>query len=372
MNKTLVVIALILFVPTLSLRADEQPTDVKITPITIKMESVHPRDVLAEFSKQTGVPVQVWPKEFWDQNHGRNGPPTSITVDIENKPFWDAMQEICSQSNLYPQNMGNREGVTLQWRGGASQDLFGKRPTSESENGIVVASSIQRTHTINFDSDNPQVDKRCGVNLEAYIDPRLRMQRYQGLPSIEKAEDDNGNSLIPSDQPSQSMNGVNCSWQINGIFIPLDYDPEKSHKLSDLKGSIHISAAGAVEKLEIDDFDKAQGSEHELAGRKIVIDEIKNGPKSFSMKMTIHREDMTNDEWNMMFQSIVSSLRLEMSDGNSTSLGGGGGGSDKQVTYTMSTNWSDENLKPQKLVWEIPTNFHDVEIPFEFNDLTLP
>ena len=375
MNKRFaILVSVALVLGSWGASAEEEPAEIKPTPVTLKMESVHPQEVIAELSTKAGVNIQVWPENLWTQNRGRNGPPTSVSVDVEEKPFWVVMEEICTQMNLFPANMGNNDGVTLQWRGMNSGGIFGKRPTFAGENGTVVASSIQRSHTINLDSDNPTASRTCGINIDGYVDPRLRVMRFSRQPSIEQAEDENGNSVLPADadQRNGSMDETNSSWQLGGIFIPLDYDPEKSHKLAVLKGSIRVSAAGAVEKLEVDDLENAQGTDKTIAGRHIVLDEVKMNEKSFSIKVTISRESMSDEEWRSMFHAIIQGMKVESASGKRMNLGGGGGGSDKQVTYTLSTNWSDEGDKPVKLRWEIPTGFHDVELPFEFKDLTLP
>jgi hypothetical protein len=357
-------------------RAEEgAATELKPTPLTVKAEGVHPRDLLAELSKAAGVSVEVWPENLWTQNYGRNGPPKTVTVDLEDKPFWTVMDAFCKESKLYPMNMGNNRGVTLQWRGGGQiEGIFGKRPVAQSENGVVVATQVQRNHTLDLNGETPTANRRCGLSIEVYVDPRLRMTNYDGNAKIESATDENGNSLYqeqPGNPGGRNLNQAYCSWKLDGMFIPLDYDPEKSHKLASIKGSVRIVAAGAVEKMEITDLSMAQGFDKSIAGRHITIEEFKLDEKHVNMKITIEREDMPDDEWRSLYSSINQNLRLETEDGKRIGLGGGGGGSDKKVSYTFNTNWGGD-MKPTKLIWEIPTKFHDVDLPFEFKDLTLP
>jgi hypothetical protein len=376
MNKrfSVAVVALSLLAPALAWADDDKSVDIKLTPITLKVESVHPKEVLEELAKQIGVPVTVQPENVWTANYGTNGPATSVTLDIDNKPFWAAMEEICAQTNLFPQNMGNSDAVTLQWRGSQPQGLFGKKPLSASEMGTVFITSAQRSHTISFDADDPKPTRTCGVSIDAYIDPRLRVSNYSTTPNIEKAEDENGQSILPPSegQGQSGSNQVYNPWQLGSLFIPLDYDPEKSHKLSTLKGSIKMTAAGAVEKVSLEDFANANGKSEEVAGRTITFSEVKAEDKSFSVKVTIHRESMTDAEWNSQFTNLIRGMKIETSSGKRIQLGGGGGGSDKEATYTLSASWGEEDNKPVKLLWEIPTKFQDLELPFEFKDLTLP
>ena len=52
------------------IRADETSPNTAPTTITMHMTSVHPRDALAEFTKQTDVPLQIWPEQLYEQHRG--------------------------------------------------------------------------------------------------------------------------------------------------------------------------------------------------------------------------------------------------------------------------------------------------------------
>ncbi|HEX8521291.1 MAG TPA: hypothetical protein VF669_03480 [Tepidisphaeraceae bacterium] len=363
---------LILNLPSL-LRAEDHPTTAPAN-VTLKLDGVPPQQALDEFSSKTGVALKVWPETLLTENRKSYSIPETVSLDVQDKTFWEAFGELCAALHLQPTNMGsNEEAITLQSHGSSAKGPFAG-PQSVSPSATVVVTSIQRNHTISFDRENPEPSTACGINIVAYVDPRLRPMKYNSRPSLDKAEDENGKSLIKesSENSSPNMNDMYVRWQVQHTFIPLDYQPNESHKLANLKGSIALQVAAEVETLEIPDIDQAQGTEKELAGRKVIIDEVKDENNQFSVKFTIKRQDVSKEEFRKTSNSIFRTVKLRTADNKALSSGGGGGGGDDSLTYTYSTSYKSDEDKPAKLVWELPTRIEDIELPFEFKDLTLP
>jgi len=336
--------------------------------VTIHLSSVHPREAMEEFVKQTGFPVEAWPPQLWEQQRGNNQFPTSINLDVDNKSYWEALATLCDAAKLAPANINN--GLALQYTG---QPIFGKRPQSVQSVATIVADSLERNHTVNIDAENPETSRSCGMHISVYLDPRLRAEKFQPNPAIEQAEDENSHSISKSsDSGSQSMQEVNVPWQLQGLFIPLDYDPQNSHKLATIKGSIDLTVAAEVEKFELPNLAEAQGTSKEVAGIEVAVEELKQDEHSTSIKLNITRKDMPKEQFREIPQKIFRAVKFQTSDGRSSNNGGGGGGNDEKLSYTFSTNYSNENEKPVKLVWEVPTRIDEIQIPFEFHDLPLP
>src|SRR4051794_25306655 len=235
-------------------RAEETAPTTPLSTVTIHMNSVHPRDVLAEITKQTDVGFQVWPENLYEQQRGPNsGLRTSIDLNVDQQTLWSAVDAFCSAAGFVPQNIGNTPAIAFQESNGRS--AFGKRPQSIGPIATVVVDSLERNHTLALDAENPQVQRSCGAHLSAYIDPRVRMMKFQNRPSIERADDDNSQSIAVAQNGQSNSQDAYCKWLVQGVFVPLDYDPQISHKLVALKGSIKITVAADVEKLEFDDLD---------------------------------------------------------------------------------------------------------------------
>jgi hypothetical protein len=338
--------------------------------MTLHLDSMHPRDVIAEITRKTGISIAIWPENLYEQNRGPGNPlPTSVTINADQQPFWSVMDDLCGSAGLRPQQMGQGNTITLQEN---RLGLFGARPKSMGPQATILVSSIQRNHSISFDSANPQVQRSCGISLGAYIDPRLHVMRYQSPPQVDTADDENGKSVLNASDQHPNWSDPNCTWQLPDLFAALDYDPQVSHKLAVLKGSIKVTIAAEIERMEIPDLQSAGGTDKTVAGRQLVISEVTAQDKSMQIKFALYRHDLSDEQWQQMSRSVFRAIQFQTAEGKAVGVGGGGGGGDKKLEYTVSANWSDDADKPVKLVWDIPTRTEDVDLPFEFHDLTLP
>jgi hypothetical protein len=238
-------------------------------------------------------------------------------------------------------------------------------------NSTIVVESIQRSNSVSFQSDTPLESHSCGIALSAYIDPRIHPLSHHGA-TVETAVDEGGKSIAVQ----QNQSGVNYSpavmWKIDSIFVPLDYDPQVSHKLADFKGSIQISAVTASDKLEIPDLQKAQDTEQTVGGMGVSVHDIKFEGNSVSVKMTLRQDDMDKQSWSQIPQTIFHDVKFLTADGKTLSTGGGGGGGGNKLEYTMNGTGPSEGDKPVKMVFEVPTKIEEMDLPFEFHDLQLP
>jgi hypothetical protein len=367
MLKNLLCLAASALIPGFAFAEDAK----EVTPpstITMHMNSMHPRDVVAEFTKQTGVPLQFWPEQMYDQNHG-NSLPVSINVDADQESFWTVLDKICTAAKLCPQQMGQQQPICLQQSG--DRTPFGKRPQFVGPRATITADSLQRNHSIGLDSDNPQVSKSCGVQLSAFVDPRVRVIKYRGNASLEKCEDESG-QYVAADVHGDNWQDAYNPWQF-AVNVPLDYDAQVSHKLSILKGSVHVMAAAEIEKIEFEDLSAAQGTEKEAAGIKVTCNEVKETDNSIEVKITILREDMPKEKFRELYGRIYREGKFFTAEGKQMNFGGGGGGGEDKLDYSLSTSWGgNTNDKPVRLLWELVSRTEEIDLPFEFKDLTLP
>src|SRR6185369_8822320 len=114
--------------------------------ITMHLNSIHPRDAIAEFCKQTGTSVIVWPENYYEQQRGPGNQQVSVMdANVDQETYWSALNTITSAANLVPYHMG-QPAVTLQEANGRT--TFGKKPVSSGPLATIVAESIYRNHSI--------------------------------------------------------------------------------------------------------------------------------------------------------------------------------------------------------------------------------
>src|SRR5437899_693261 len=72
---------LMLLLPAAAFAQDAAEAPKTSGPITMHIAGAHPNDVFTELTKQTGVVIQTWPDNIWEQyKHNNPPPPTSISV----------------------------------------------------------------------------------------------------------------------------------------------------------------------------------------------------------------------------------------------------------------------------------------------------
>ena len=367
MPKSLCIALAFLLVAIAPTRAQDSSATSQPALITLKLESTHPRDAIAELAKQAGVSLAPWPEQLWEQNRNL---PTSISLDIDGKSFWTALDALCTAAHLQPANTDGHGGLSLQQSDG--QSVFRKRPQSVSGLATVVADSVQRNHTLSLDSDNPQAEHNCGLSLTAYVAPRLRLLKYHPQPTVEAATDESGKSIAAQAAGQPGLQDAAIRWQLANLSVPLDYDAANSHTLAALKGSISVTVAAEVEMFELDDLANAQGTDKTVAGRRITVDQIKDENHNFTLTLTLVRTDLSKEEFQQIVPTLFRAITFKSADDKTVSGGGSGGGDGEKITYNFNFSYNNDSDKPAKLLWEIPTKIEDIELPFEFHDIPLP
>jgi hypothetical protein len=373
--KSFLAVGLVAGALALFAQADDD-TDIKTPLVTLKMQSVLPNDVIDAFSKQTGVKLLRPTDENGDERR-------RVSLDIHDKTFSEALDVLGSKCRIAPQDMNERGEMRLGWRGD-SKHVFGKRPKSVGPLATFLVNSISRENSLNLDADDPEVSKSSTITFTPYIDPRLHVIRWKSEADIEKAEDENGDSILHQDDSNNqpSMNGIQPTWEFQPMTTALDYDAAKSKKLAVFKGSLHVTAALVIELFQVDDLQNAQGTEKAVEGLRVMIDDVSEpepaedeakDQHSTVINLSIFREGIENDAWDCVVSRISNSIKLLDAKGKEIEQSfGETNQDDSKTSYTVTANWKQASDRPAKFSLLIPTKLQEVDLPFEFHDLKLP
>ncbi|HLL87716.1 MAG TPA: hypothetical protein VK324_00270, partial [Tepidisphaeraceae bacterium] len=312
---------------------------------------------------------------MWQQERPNNRAWPKVTVDADDKPFWDVLLELCDKAHLRPYPHGGSEKREVVKLMSAHGNGVGR--THSTPVATLVLTQISRTLTVNFQSGDPAAParrERASVSLHVYLDPRLRATQYAYQPVIEAAADQDGRSLLPADgQDHRSQEHFQQMhygpWYFD-TSTSLKYDPAESTDLSVLQGYVRVRAATGTDRIEIDDVPNAKGQEKTAAGRKLVVEDVTTDKGRTKLEFSIRRTpEVSNKEWQALGSNLFQGFTLLDAAGNRVNYTGG---SSTHEPDRYEVTYEGLSAVPQKLTWEFATRTAQYNIRFEFQDLPLP
>jgi len=357
----------LLLAATLSARGETKDAgDIsKPTLVTLKLENAAPKDVFDELAKQEKVEFSTQPKNLW------NKPGSPFSIDMTEQPFWVAMKDACAKAGIslkYATDSAEPKIILSR----DNQDWV-SYPTATNGPFLVSLIGLHRANTVDMRKPG-EVQKTFFAKFTVFCEPRFRLLRGPLNLKIEEAVDDKGNSLIPKDAADAPMNFV-TSWVYN-VDGKLAYPKEPGTKITKLRASAKFIAQTKSETIEYADPLTTKNVTKDVAGRKIVIKEVRRGAEEYEATVTFIRGDIPPEKWE---QTVFPGNSLQLIDGDRHSLvahGFGMGGKGDEATFVFKFEKEPPQGsrigKPLKLAWEIPTETKELPLLFEFKDLPLP
>ncbi len=349
------------------------------TLVTMHLKEASAQAVLDALSKQSGVPLRLL---FTDDAV----PAPKYTINIENQPFWTALMEVCRQLQLAPQLAGDR--ITQDLLPGNSDESLGAViPVHPLV--TLTAREMRHEHIFSLKADDkgafqiPQDVHAIYFNGWALVDPKIRVAPNSTINvDITAAVDDKGQEL-PHNQGGASFVQSPVLWDLQ---LNMEGRGDASKKLASLKGVIKAFIVSKSERLEVPDLANAgpvskiiktpQGNE-----TYHLMDLAQDG-KQYEVTFSINRpaqtapvpdEDINVQQLRNARQDLGSFTRLLDAQGRdipyvSSKVNG------EAVTLTFARQAEGENAPgaAKRLVLDIPVEFRELQIPFEYKDVPLP
>jgi hypothetical protein len=164
--------------------------------VRLKVTDVPVPDAVSELARLAGYPIQI-------SGDRTKAATKRITLDTGDVTFWEAFDQLCTHSNLI-------ELIQTQAASTAAFDAWGKRLVIEqnianfAHTGIVVVAGTAKNEHVSYAGSvrtrvYPIAGAKPGLyqlNLEASAEPRLHGFTMVGTPTLEKAVDDQGQTLF--------------------------------------------------------------------------------------------------------------------------------------------------------------------------------
>jgi len=342
--------------------------------ITIHMKAASPREVFAEIGRQAYTELRPSPNNLWES---RVWP--KVDIDIDNRPFWEAMREACTKFGVSPQNAQNAERDLFLVEGTGISQLWGPNcPTAIAGAFMVVATTINCNYMI--DLNNPKaINRNANVQFVVYAEPKMRVLQGSYYAKLDEVVDDKGNSIAvrtPFDQMNPPRELV---WR---LWCQIQPQPA-STRVTKLKASARFVLQTRAESAEIANPLSAAGTEKVVGGRKFKLKAMTRNGDMYVVQMTFHRSGWSQVEWNSMYNLNMSGMvnfKLVDAQGNRFTRvnmnprGGSTDAIDIDIQFQRA-NWAggaNPVGEPAKLTWDMPIETREVNVPFEFRDLPLP
>jgi hypothetical protein len=351
------------------------------TIVTLRFKDAKHQEVLNELSKQGNV--QVRGNVYSDDQRNKK-----YSIEVDKKPFWDAIAEIGDKMKLFPQQWGGQNGMVL------SPDNDGSpRGATQLATPLlsIVAKTISRTHTVNFKptleaGKTPPETPSMTLQTVILLDPKLRLLNNATKAAVNEIVDDKGKSL-KGDQDEIWVYGESpLQWQMQ---VPLKYSATMGKKIARLQGSFRAFVIARHEKWEIPDVMKAKGATKTVKignrDETYTLEEIVKEGDSVRIKILLKREleiappsaQNTPEAQQLKYARRDWSRWMRLSDAKGNTYQGynsGGGEEEMNFTFNSHQQYPDDEKagEPDKLLIDIPLEFRQLEVPFTFKDLVLP
>ncbi len=340
--------------------------------VTIRMKGAHPKEVFAELARQAGAQLRPNPTNLWES---REWP--KVDLDIDQQPFWQAMREICSKVGVSPQTSGRERDMVIMDRN-ASGRPFGEAPAVVAGPFLIVANYINRSHYVDLNQP-ANVRRTATIQLSVYAEPKIRVVQAAYAPDVEECVDARGNDLAMPRNAAVTlhMQPPSGGWMWN-MSVSLQPKADTGDRIARLKAATRFMMQTKSETVEVDNVMAASNVTRTIGGRKFLLKDIKKiGDNNYATQLTVYKAGWSAQEWTMAY--AWNTFRLVDAEGNDLSRVGvsqtSAGADQMNVTLQFQRlNWAGQREagEPAKLVWEVPTQTREVEIPFEFKDIPLP
>lgn len=334
------------------------------------------RQVLDEVSRQTGYKIECFV----------NNEQQPFDFQIDNQPFWPALDQICTQSGLMLQQGYGDDRLRLHPQEGHVPFICYDGPVR------LVANSIQHYRTIDFSflPRTPQGTRRSDnltLTFSLFLEPRMPLLGM-GEVRLTAAYDDEKQSMVPL-RPAEGVdpwagrrwtsrygNGYRSYTQQTQVSLLRPSEKAQSVKL--IQGTIPVLLL-ADQKAEVvsDNILAAKGKKAKAGTASFAIEDVTETPnKQYQIKMTITeqaKEDPNDHTW---INSLYQRIELQDAEGNKYQMSGnsfgGNGPNHANVTFTYSNPGNNAKLgPPAKLIYYNWSTLQHV-VRFEFRDLPLP
>jgi hypothetical protein len=339
---------------TAALKEMEQARRMGASLVTLHFKNAPAKTVYASLFDQAWAPRKSNPADLLDSL-------APVSIEADHEPFWAVMQRLESATDLGMDRPAGeyvlRHGATVV---GVPQKLSG--------GFLVVLRSVRP-----FVMGNPggKLDKYFWLDLSVYPEPKLNVQMLNPLVKIDQATDDHGNALDQRPEMTSLQNNVPPgAYQVSLCMMGPEKNPG-SH-LVHFRATLNASVALEWSRFDIDNLPAAKPQSIDVNGLPLRFTGCQkaNGQNGYQVSF-----ETPQDPQNRFQQVMLSAPSMRVLDANGRELQcfSSTTSQNPAVGNTMAYTFGGQMGQgvPKRLVWDIPTVVHVLDIPVDFKGLNL-
>jgi hypothetical protein len=196
----------------------------------------------------------------------------------------------------------------------------------------------------------------------------------RGVTSVRliEAVDDHGNSLLPP-VSGRSVSSSGFGAGAAQLFAPMAYPRQNpGTKIARFRASATFNIQTKSQQIQIGDVMKTKDQHVSLKFMDVTLKEVTQRPDGFDMKLVIVTSPLAPPELRSIYDQVQNNLHLLDERGQELPHGG--------INSTPIQDGAQINLQfiqgmpgrtPEKMVWEVPTEFKQIAVPIHFTDIPL-
>ncbi len=257
------------------LQKSQAEASVAASTITLHAKRMKLSKVLAELQKQSGNAIADLPRQADEPI-----PDPEIAVDFDQRPFWQALDEVLDRGQLSVYPYGQPDALQIVPRG--ANDL--PRSSRASIAGPMRIDAVRATAKRELRSSSPAA---LQIVLEAAWEPRLHPIAIKQRMADVKVTDAFGTALALDDPEAEKEAFPRRGSSAIEMDIALAMPPQAIKEIASIKGSLRAMLLGRVETFKFNRL-LAGKQEKRIAGARVAIDEFRKNGDTWEVLLRLH------------------------------------------------------------------------------------
>ena len=360
--------------------------------------SVHFKDVpiataLTQVGRMAGVRIVPVPPQQW-----RYGTSPTVTLDVDQQPLMELLNELCCKAGLVPWRSNGGWGMPAVSRPSTRPTYAVQMGEVDQSMGPWVVSGpfsfeiVRISHVVSLANGDAG---QLSLQLNVSHDPKVTVLGQ--MADVVEASDEHGASLVAQSSPQGDNTGgwfgfgmrrrifveTQGQWQSTDqpLNLQLAVTPNAGRQIVRMKVTAHFLLPTALEHLELPGVVAGDAKPQTVAGLTIAVTApLPDNPFQVVRQITFTRGSQSDADWQTL-RGIFPNLNTTLLDAQGAAAQRAyaylQSGDDKTAVYQYAwngANWNGQqpNLKPAKLLIDVPKTLANVEVPIEFDHLPLP